>query len=106
MRARAPASDPQIGELLIAPGARLDDGLLEVVVVEQLSLGSIAWRLPALFRGTLQAGGGVTMRAAREVRIRTSGVIPFHVDGEPRLGREELQVRTIPGALKVRVSAV
>ena len=92
--------------LLIAPGARLDDGLLEVVVVEQLSLGSIAWRLPALFRGTLQPGGGVTMRAAREVRIRTSGVIPFHVDGEPRLGREELQVRTIPGALKVRVSAV
>lgn len=92
--------------LLIAPGARLDDGLLEVVVVEQLSLASIAWRLPSLFRGTLQPGRGVFMRAAREVRIRTSGAIPFHVDGEPRLGRDELQVRTIPGALHVRVAAV
>jgi YegS/Rv2252/BmrU family lipid kinase len=92
--------------LLIAPGARLDDGLLEVVVVEQLSLPSIAWRLPSLFRGTLQPGGGVTMRAAREVWVETSGPIPFHVDGEPRLGREQLHVRVLPGALKVRVSAL
>jgi YegS/Rv2252/BmrU family lipid kinase len=92
--------------LLIAPGARLDDGLLEVVVVEQLSLPAIAWRLPSLFRGTLQPGGGVTMRAARDVRICTAGPIPFHVDGEPRLGHEMLHVRTIPRALRVRVAAV
>jgi diacylglycerol kinase (ATP) len=92
--------------LLIAPGARLDDGLLEVVVVEQLPLAAIAWRLPSLFRGTLQPGRGVTMRAAREVRLRASGAIPFHVDGEPRLGHEELHVRTLPGALNVRVAAM
>ncbi|HUE86567.1 MAG TPA: diacylglycerol kinase family protein [Vicinamibacterales bacterium] len=92
--------------LLIAPGARLDDGLLEVVVIEQLSLASIAWRLPSLFRGTLQPGRGVTMRAATDVRIRSSGPIPFHVDGEPRLGGEQLYVQTIPGALTVRVTAM
>jgi YegS/Rv2252/BmrU family lipid kinase len=92
--------------LLIAPGARLDDGLLEVVIVDQLSLLSIAWRLPSLFRGTLQPGRGVAMRAAKELRMRSSGPIPFHVDGEPRLGGEQLHVRAIPGALKVRVAAV
>jgi diacylglycerol kinase (ATP) len=92
--------------LLIAPGARLDDGLLEVVVVEQLSLPAIAWRLPSLFRGTLQPGRGVTMRAAKALRIRTDGPIPFHVDGEPRLGHDELDVRAIPRALAVRVAAV
>ena len=92
--------------LLIAPGARLDDGLLEVVVVEQLSLAAIAWRLPALFRGTLQPGRGVSMRAARDIRIRTTGAIPFHVDGEPRLGGDQLQIRAIPGALRVRAPAV
>jgi diacylglycerol kinase (ATP) len=92
--------------LLIAPGARLDDGLLEIVVVEPLSLAAIAWRLPALFRGTLQPGRGVSMRAAKEVWIRTSGAIPFHVDGEPRLGRDQLHVRTIPAALRVRVATV
>jgi diacylglycerol kinase (ATP) len=92
--------------LLIAPGARLDDGLLEVVIVEPLSLPAIAWRLPSLFRGTLQPGRGVTMRAAREVWIRTGGPIPFHVDGEPRMGHDELHVRIVPSALAVRVAAV
>jgi YegS/Rv2252/BmrU family lipid kinase len=90
--------------LLIAPGARLDDGLLEVVIVERLSLLSIAWRLPSLFRGTLKTGNGVTMRAAKRLRVQAQDAIPFHVDGEPRLGGRELQVETIPGALTVRVA--
>jgi diacylglycerol kinase (ATP) len=87
----------------IAPGARLDDGLLELVVVEELSTLSIALRLPSLFRGTLKPGRGVTMRAVRELTVRAEAAIPFHVDGEPRLGETELQVCTLPGALTVRV---
>jgi YegS/Rv2252/BmrU family lipid kinase len=90
--------------LLIAPGARLDDGLLEVVVVDRLSLASIAWRLPSLFRGTLQPGGGVAMQAAKRVQIRSADAIPYHVDGEPRLGGRELAVAVLPRALSVRVS--
>jgi diacylglycerol kinase (ATP) len=92
--------------LLIAPGARVDDGLLEVVIVDRLPLVSIARRLPALFRGTLQPGGGVTMRAATHVRVEAPDVIPFHVDGEPRLGGSKLEVRNVPGALTVRVPSV
>ena len=87
----------------IAPGARLDDGLLELVIVEQLSTLSIALRLPSLFRGTLKPGRGVTMRAVRELTVRAEEAIPYHVDGEPRLGESELTVSTIPGALLVRV---
>jgi diacylglycerol kinase (ATP) len=87
----------------IAPGARLDDGLLELVIVDQLSTLSIALRLPSLFRGTLKPGRGVTMRAVRELTVRAEGPIPFHVDGEPRVGSTELSVTTLPGALLVRV---
>lgn len=92
--------------LLIAPGARLDDGLLEVVAVERQSLLSIAWRLPAVLRGTLHAGNGVAMRAARHVRVRANDAIPFHVDGEPRLGGQELLVECVPRALHVRVASI
>jgi diacylglycerol kinase (ATP) len=88
--------------VLIAPGARLDDGLLEVVIVEPMSLPVIASKLPALFRGTLCESPGITMRAAREVHVEAAGEIPFHVDGEPRLGRDRVTVRTLPGALRVR----
>jgi YegS/Rv2252/BmrU family lipid kinase len=91
--------------LLIAPGARLDDGRLEVVIVEPHSLLKIAWRLPSLFRGTLRRGWGIDMRSARRMRVQADGPIPFHVDGEPRLGQDELDVRTHPGALRVRVPA-
>lgn len=92
--------------LLIAPGARVDDGLLEVVIVDQMSLASIAWRLPSLFRGTLQPGRGVMMRAARRLEVRGPAAIPFHVDGEPRLGGPHLHVEVVPHALHVRVAAV
>lgn len=88
--------------LLIAPGARLDDGQLEIVVVEELSLLGIAWRLPSLFRGTLRPGRGVSMRAASKLRIASAAPIPYHVDGEPRLGGQTLVVSTHPRALHVR----
>jgi YegS/Rv2252/BmrU family lipid kinase len=103
----AVANGRQYGNrLLIAPGARLDDGLLEVVIVDRLSLLSIAARLPALFRGTLRPGRGVAMHAARTVRIAADVAIPFHVDGEPRLAGRSLEVATLPGALSVRVATV
>src|SRR5262245_41015427 len=88
--------------LLIAPDARLDDGRLEVVIVEPHSLPKIAWRLPSLFRGTLRTGWGIDMRSASSLRVRAEGAIPFHVDGEPRLGQDELEVTTHPGALQVK----
>lgn len=91
--------------LLIAPGARLDDGLLEVVIVEPMSVASIAFRLPSLFLGTLQPGRGVHIRPARQVRIHAATPIPYHVDGEPRTGGTELTVQVHPGALKVRAPA-
>lgn len=92
--------------VLIAPGAKLDDGLLEVVVVEQLSVIGIASRLPSLFRGTLSPGPGITMRAAQKLCVRASGPIPFHVDGEPRVGLNQLSVQTHPGALLVRAPSL
>jgi diacylglycerol kinase (ATP) len=90
----------------IAPGARLNDGLLELVVVEELSTLSIALRLPSLFRGTLAPGRGVSMRAVREMTVCAEAPIPYHVDGEPRLGANELRIRTLPAALIVKVPRV
>jgi len=100
----AVANGRQYGNrVLIAPGARLDDGLLEVVIVEPMSIPAIAAKLPSLFRGTLRAGTGISMRAAREIRVEARGEIPFHADGEPHVGRDVVTVRVHPAALRVRV---
>lgn len=89
---------------LIAPQARLDDGRLDIVAVEAAPRWRVALRLPSLFRGTLADGRGVLMRQAAEALIASDGDLPFHVDGEPRLGPSRLALRTRPGALRVKVA--
>ncbi|MGQ0734735.1 MAG: diacylglycerol/lipid kinase family protein [Acidobacteriota bacterium] len=92
--------------LIIAPRARLDDGRLELVIVEPPTMWGIVRRLPALFRGTLRSGGGVTMRAIESLRLHAAGEILLHVDGEPRVVRDAVMVATHPGALLIRVPGV
>jgi YegS/Rv2252/BmrU family lipid kinase len=90
---------------LIAPRALVDDGRLELVVVEDQSLLSIVWRMPSLFRGTLEDSPGLLIRSVVTAKVAAEGAMRFHVDGEPRAGGDTLDVRVHPGVLRVRVSA-
>jgi diacylglycerol kinase family enzyme len=71
------------GGAILAPGSRLDDGLLEVVVFEDASLVQILANAPRLFLGTIE-------RFSRYRRLTVSSAVltaprPFehHRDGEP-----------------------
>ena len=86
---------------LIAPRARVDDGRLDIVVVDDRSLLGIVRRVPALFRGTLADVPGVTMLTAAQGEIASSGPIRYHVDGEPCEAGDALTARVRPGALLV-----
>jgi diacylglycerol kinase (ATP) len=88
----------------IAPTALLDDGMIEIVVVEPQSGLSILRQVPAFFRGTLREGPGLRMRSASAMDVSSAHPIRFHVDGEPRQGPNRLSLRTRRGALVVRVS--
>lgn len=85
----------------IAPSAVLDDGLLDVVVVGDRSLGAVLWQLPKLFSGRAPEVPGVTIRQSSELEIASEGDIPYHVDGEPCLGGPVLRVRVVRAALRV-----
>lgn len=87
----------------IAPRALLDDGMMEIVVVEPQSGLSIMKQVPAFFRGTLQEGPGLTMRSAASMDISCEHPIHFHVDGEPRTGPNRISLKTRRGVLSVRV---
>ena len=88
----------------IAPRALLDDGMLEIVVVEPQSAFSILRQVPAFFRGTLTEGPGLLMRSAAAMEIACSHPIHFHVDGEPRTGPNRISLTTRRGALTVKVN--
>ena len=90
----------------IAPSALLDDGMIEIVVVEPQSGLRIMRQVPAFFRGTLREGPGLLMRSAASMDVTCSHPIRFHVDGEPRVGGNTIALKTQRGALLVKVPGV
>jgi YegS/Rv2252/BmrU family lipid kinase len=87
----------------IAPGARLDDGRLDLVVVDAQPLRCILRRIPDLFSGRLREGRGVRMASITSATIHGEAPLTFHVDGEPRAGDRSLTATVHPGALLVRM---
>lgn len=88
----------------IAPRAQLDDGMIDIVVVEPQSGLSIMRQIPDFFRGTLTDRPGVMMRSASAMEISGTDPIRFHVDGEPRKGPAALRLRTRREVLAIRVN--
>ena len=87
----------------IAPHARLDDGLLDVVQVEPRSVARVGWQIPRLFRGRIDRASGITFERVAAASIAGEPPLRFHVDGEPaRSMARELEIVVRPAALRVR----
>lgn len=85
----------------IAPGAEVDDGRLDLVVVAERSPLSMAWHVPRLFTGTIGRMAGCTLERLERLTIEADAPIPYHLDGEPVEGGRRLEVRVRPGAIRV-----
>ena len=90
---------------IIAPDARIDDGRLDIVIVNHRSPMAALMQLPRLFGGKVTAVPGVTVMVAAEVEVSSTAgsPVPYHVDGEPFVGGRSVKARVFPSALKVRV---
>lgn len=85
-----------------APGADLEDGLLDLVLVRPvgpLDLAALAARLRA---GDLRRDADVLALRAARLRIDADPPMPFNLDGDP-LGASPLTFEAMPGALAVVV---
>ena len=81
----------------IAPVASLQDGVLDVVIVERRSLRAAA----RLFAGSLDRAPGITMLRARHIEIRRAASGAAHLDGEPVTLPESLTIDIVPRSLRV-----
>jgi diacylglycerol kinase family enzyme len=98
------ANSAQFGNgALIAPGARVDDGELDLVVVEERSRFRTVCAVPRLFNGSVERIRGCRIDRIRDVTIEADQPLTFHVDGEPVVGGTRLRARVHPGALRVAV---
>ena len=85
----------------IAPAARMDDGLLDMVVVEEQSRLATICGLPRLFTGGVNRLRGVSTKRIERAIVEADEPMRFHVDGEPVQGGNVLEARVRPGALEV-----
>ncbi len=87
------------GGMHVAPEARVDDGLFDLVVIPEVPLRRLLSQLPSLYRGThllLPEVGHF-----RGQRFRTEGApAPIEIDGES-LGTTPVEVECLPGALRM-----
>jgi len=85
----------------LAPEARLDDGLFDVVWSEELSRAEVLRLIPAALGGTLLRHPKVHLARAREVEVELAKEVPAHVDGEILVPTRAFRARVLPGALRV-----
>jgi diacylglycerol kinase family enzyme len=92
--------------MLVAPGARVDDGLFDVVVWKGLGLVDLATKKRRLYDGTHVQLPNTRVFRAREVEIEPAGEgrMLLDVDGE-QPGSIPARFRMLPGALRVKVEA-
>ncbi|HEV2975756.1 MAG TPA: diacylglycerol kinase family protein [Solirubrobacteraceae bacterium] len=93
------------GGMRAAPSAMLDDGQLEVVVLERVGKLTFLTRiLPRVFSGTHVREPCVHVFRAREVAIDADRAFTMYADGDP-VGELPLRVRAVPSAITVLVPA-
>lgn len=86
----------------IAPDARLDDGWLDVLIAEDRGILARFWSVRHLVRGTPQRAAQVTTCRIKHAIVEADGDIELHVDGEPGMAKQRVEVDILPGALLIR----
>ena len=93
------------GGMRAAPDALLDDGLLDVMVLEEVSKFRFVTKiLPKVFSGSHVHEPGVRSFRASELSISCDRPFTMYADGDP-IGELPLRVRTLKGAVRVLVPA-
>jgi diacylglycerol kinase family enzyme len=88
----------------LVPGARIDDGLLDVVLAEAIPKRRYLANLPKVFRGTHVREPGLHFLRGREVAVAADRPFALYADGDP-VGALPAAVRIQPAALEVLAPA-
>ncbi|GAA4157138.1 diacylglycerol kinase [Gryllotalpicola daejeonensis] len=87
------------GGMKIAPSAAMDDGLLDLFVVDRMSRPRFLRIFPKVFRGEHTNEPEVHLEKVRSVRIEAPAVVAY-ADGE-RIGPLPVEVTVVPGAVRL-----
>lgn len=89
------------GGMQVAPEARVDDGLFDVVVLSQLPKRQLLRKLPLIYRGTHLRDPAAALHRGRVITAEAApGQVALELDGEA-LGTLPARFELLPGALRL-----
>jgi diacylglycerol kinase (ATP) len=90
------------GSFWLCPGAKIDDGALDVLIASARSLPALLHLLPRVMVGKHLGQWGVELHRGRHVIVRSEDRLPIHADGEIVADWvQELEIEILPGRLTV-----
>ena len=92
------------GAMWLAPEARPDDGLFDVVLIGDITKRDFVTTAPKIYRGTYLSHPKVELLRTRAVAVDAPERLPIELDGE-QVGTTPVRFEIVPGALRVRVPA-
>jgi len=87
------------GGMKVTPDAEVDDGLLDVLVVQAIGRAAFLRIFPRVFKGEHVTDHRVAIYRAKKIRIESEGVVAY-ADGE-RFGMLPIDIEVKPNALRV-----
>jgi diacylglycerol kinase (ATP) len=90
------------GAMWLAPEARPDDGLFDVLTIGDVTKLDFVTTAPKLYRGTHLSHPKVELARARVVGVDARERLPIELDGE-QVGTTPARFEIVPGALRLRV---
>ncbi len=88
------------GGMYLAPDAKLDDGLLDIVTISAQSRLRYLRGLPRVFNGSHLKDPAVSVVQAKEITFSANRPFTAYADGDP-IADLPVTVRVLPGALRV-----
>jgi diacylglycerol kinase (ATP) len=92
------------GGMKLAPEARQDDGLFDVVLIGDVTKPDFVTTSPKLYSGRYLSHPKVELLRSSAVVISADEPLPLEVDGEP-IGTTPARFEVVPSALRLRVPA-
>jgi YegS/Rv2252/BmrU family lipid kinase len=86
----------------IAPYASVSDGLFDLTLIKKVSLRDLGF-IYSFWKGNLKKSELCDMLVAKEVTVKTSYAVPYHIDGEPCGVADTFTIVLQPSSLSVLV---
>jgi diacylglycerol kinase (ATP) len=93
------------GGFRVTPEAKMDDGLLDYILVDGMSRIKMLRLIPEVMQGTHARFHEVHVGQIRRLEVRSNLALPIHIDGEMfaryETGVRELSIEIYPGAIQL-----